>query len=206
MFQTRWRKKEPIMSDTQTIVTLRKQTGAGMMDCKKALDEAGGDIEKAVDILRKSGAAKAAKRAGREAREGIVYAYIHSNNRIGAMVELNCETDFVARNEDFKQLAHDIGMQIVAQSPLYLAPEDVSAEAFDREKDVYRDQLKQEGKPEEMIEKIVEGKMAKYYSEVCLLKQSFIKDDSVTIEDVITQANATMGEKVVLRRFSRFEI
>lgn len=195
------------MSDVQTITKLRAQTGAGMMDCKKALEEAGDDYEKALVVLRKKGEAKAAKKiATRQTKEGIVYSYIHSNNKTGAMVELHCETDFVAKTDDFKSLAHDLVMQIVAMSPEYLNPEQVPAEDIEKEKDVYRAQLKNEGKPEEMIEKILEGKISKYYEDVCLAKQAFIKDDKVTIEGLITQMIAKTGEKIEIGKFARFEI
>lgn len=195
------------MADIQTITKLRNQTGAGMMDCKKALDEAGDDYDKALDVLRKKGEAKAAKKmAEREAKEGIVYSYIHSNNKAGAMIELFCETDFVARTDDFKNLAQDIAMQIVAMSPEYLKPEDVPAEIVEKEKEVYREQLKSEGKPAEMIEKILEGKLNKFYEDVCLIKQTFVKDDKMKIEDLIKQTIAKTGEKIELGRFANFQI
>jgi len=192
--------------DTQTIIKLRKQTGAGMVDCQKALKEANDDFKQAVQILRKKGEATAAKRAERDAGEGIVYAYIHSNNKIGAMIELRAETDFVARNEDFKQLAHDIAMQIAAQAAEYLVPEDVPEDVIAKEKEIYVEQLKKEGKPEDVIEKIIPGKLDKFYSDVCLLKQPFVKDDSVTIEELINEKIGSIGEKIELKRFCRFEI
>ena len=195
------------MSDVQTITKLRAQTGAGMLDCKKALDEVNGDYDKAIDVLRKKGEAKAAKKvAERQAKEGIVYSYIHSNNKTGTMLELFCETDFVAKTDDFKGLAHELALQIVAMSPEYLTPEQIPAEALEREKSVYREQLKNEGKPEEMIEKILEGKMNKYYEEVCLMKQLFIKDDKVTVESLITQVIAKTGEKIEVGNFIRYQI
>lgn len=195
------------MSDTQIVVQLRNQTGAGMMDCKKALDEAGNDYEKAIDILRQKGEIKAAKKIEeREAKEGIVYAYIHSNNKSGAMVALACETDFVARTEDFKGLAHEIALQVVAMMPEYLAPENVPADVLEREKNVYREQLKEEGKPEAMFEKIMVGKLEKYYADVCLLKQTYIKDDAITIEELVNQYIAKTGEKIQIARFVRFQI
>ncbi|MBT5503826.1 translation elongation factor Ts [Candidatus Falkowbacteria bacterium] len=195
------------MSDVQTITKLRAQTGAGMLDCKKALDEVNGDYDKAVDVLRKKGEAKAAKKiAERQAKEGIVYSYIHSNNKTGTIVELFCETDFVAKTDDFKSLAHDIALQIVAMSPEYVTPEQIPAEALEREKSIYREQLKNEGKPDEMIEKILEGKMNKYYEEVCLMKQLFIKDDKVTIEGLINQIIAKTGEKIEIGNFARYQI
>lgn len=195
------------MSDVQTIIKLRNQTGAGMMDCKKAIDEAGGDYDKALVVLRKRGEAKAAKKiAEREAKEGIVYTYIHSNNKTGTMLELFCETDFVARTDDFKNLAHDIALQIVAMSPEYLKPEDVPAEILEKEKEIYRVQLKNEGKPEEMIEKILEGKVQKFYEENCLLRQVYIKDDKIKVEDLINQMIAKTGEKMEIGNFVRYEI
>jgi len=195
------------MADTQIVVKLRNQTGAGMMDCKKALDEANGDYDKAIDILRQKGELKAAKKIEeRTAKEGIVYSYIHSNNKAGAMVALACETDFVARTEDFKNLAHEIAMQVVAMMPDYLKPEDVPADVLDHEKGIYAEQLKNEGKPENIIEKIMSGKLEKFYAEVCLLKQPYIKDDAVTIEELISQYIAKTGEKIEIARFVRFQI
>lgn len=195
------------MSDTQTIIKLRDLTGAGMLDCKKAIDEAGDDFGKAIEILRKKGEAKATKKiAEREAKEGIVYSYIHSNNKTGSMIELFCETDFVARTDDFKSLAHDLAMQIVAMAPDYLKPEDVPAEILEKEKEVYREQLKNEGKPENIIDKVMAGKLEKFYLEVCLLKQPFIKDDKVTVEELIKQVIAKTGEKIEIGRFVRFQI
>ncbi|MBT4120429.1 MAG: translation elongation factor Ts [Candidatus Magasanikbacteria bacterium] len=190
----------------QDIAALRAKTGAGMMDCKKALEGADGNIDKAIDELRKKGIAKAAKRADKIAAEGLVYSYIHGNGKIGVLLELNCETDFVAKTDKFKDLAHDMAMHIAAVSPKYLSREEVSEDEIAKEKDVYAEQLKNEGKPEEMIEKIVEGKLGKFYSEICLLEQSFIKDEDKTVEQVLVQASAEIGEKVTLRRFSRFEL
>jgi len=195
------------MSDLQTITKLRELTGAGMMDCKKALTEAKGDMDKAIEVLRKTGAAKAAKKMDeREVKEGIVYSYIHSNQKAGAMIELLCETDFVARTDDYKALAHDLAMQIVAMKPDYLLPENVPAEIIEKEKDIYREQLKKEGKPAEMIEKILEGKINKFYEDVCLMKQAFVKDDKIKIEDLITQVVAKTGEKIQIGKFAGFTI
>jgi len=192
--------------ETKLIIQLRAQTGAGMKDCREALEEAKGDLEKAVEILRKKGAKIANKRAEKEASEGIVYAYIHANNKIGALVELNCETDFVAKNEEFRKLAHDLAMQIAAQSPLYIAPEDVPAEVLNKEKELYKDQLLAEGKPEKMLAKIIEGKIAKWQEEVCLLKQAFIKNEDITIEDLINEKIASLGEKIQVGGFCRKQI
>lgn len=195
------------MSDAQTIAKLRNQTGAGMLDCKKALDEAGDNYDKALELLRKSGEAKATKKmAERQAHEGIVYSYIHSNQQTGAMLELFCETDFVARTDDFKNLAHDLALQIVAMSPDYLSPEQVPVAVIEKEKEIYREQLKKEGKPEEIVEKILIGKLDKFYSENCLLKQYFIKDDKVKIEDHIKAVIAKTGEKMEVGHFVRFQI
>ncbi|MBI4992551.1 MAG: translation elongation factor Ts [Candidatus Magasanikbacteria bacterium] len=188
------------------IAALRAKTGAGMMDCKKALDESNGDTEKAAQILREKGILKAAKRADKIAAEGLVASYIHGAGRIGVLVEVNCETDFVAKTDQFKQLVNDIAMQIAAANPKYLASSDVSASDLEQEKNVYREQLKNEGKPTEMIEKIVEGKMSKYYGEVCLLNQAFVKDETKTIEKLLIEKAAEIGEKISIRRFVRFEL
>jgi len=191
----------------EEIIKLREQTGAGMLDCKKALDEAGNDYNKAIEILRKKGEAKAVKKiAERTAKEGLVYSYIHSSAKIGAMLELFCETDFVARTDDFKNLAHDLAMQIVAMSPDYLNPEQVPADVLAKEKDIYAEQMKGENKPPEILEKIIMGKLAKFYEEVCLMKQLFIKDDKITIEDLLKQMIAKTGEKIEIGHFTRFQI
>ncbi len=193
--------------DTQAITKLRQATGAGVADVKSALEEAGGDDQKAIEILRKKGALKAAKKmAERTTGEGVVDAYIHSNGKVGVLIQLQCETDFVARTDDFKSLAHDISLHVAAANPLYLKPEDVPAEEVAKEKEIYQVQLKAEGKPAAMMEKIIAGKVEKYYQDVCLLKQIFVKDDSITIEKLIEQAVAKMGEKIELVRFVRFKI
>ncbi len=191
---------------TADIAKLRAQTGAGMLDCKKALDENNGDFEKAVTYLRKKGVAKAAKRAGKIAAEGTVSSYIHAGGKIGVLVEVNSETDFVARNEQFTSLVADIAMHIAAAAPSYLNREDVPAEEVEKENDVYREQLKAEGKPEEMIEKILEGKIGKFFGEICLLEQKFIKDEDKTIEQLLTEKTGEIGEKITIRRFARFEL
>jgi elongation factor Ts len=188
------------------IAALRAKTGAGILDCKKALDETNGDMESAIDYLRKKGSAKAAKRAGKIAAEGIVASYIHAGGNIGVLVEVNCETDFVAKNEDFLALVDDISMHIAAVAPKYIHRDEVDASEIEREKDVYREQLKAEGKPEAMIEKILEGKMNKYYGEICLLEQKFIKDEDKTIETLLTEKTVEIGEKLSVRRFSRYEL
>ncbi len=188
------------------IQQLRDRTGVGMMDCKKALEEADGNIDKAVEILRKKGAAVALKRADKATSEGMVHAYIHPGNRIGVLLELNCETDFVANTPAFKQLAQDLGMQIAAMKPLYLSPEDVDPKFLEAEKDILRDQLKTSGKPEKVIDQILEGKLQKLFSEICLLKQQFIKDDKLTVEQVVQELIAKTGENIKIRRFVRYEL
>lgn len=191
---------------TQMIKELREKTGAGIVDCKKALQEAGGDIEKAVEILRKKGAAKAAKKAERATAEGAVFSYIHAGGKVGVLVELNCETDFVARNETFKELGHEIAMQIAAMAPEFVSREDVPAELVEKEKEILKQQALAEGKPEHIVEKIVEGRLNKFYSEKCLLEQPWIKDDSKTIKDLITDYITKLGENIKVRRFARFEV
>jgi elongation factor Ts len=192
--------------NTNDISKLRSQTGAGMLSVKKALEEANGNMEKAADLLRKSGVAKAAKRAGKIAAEGTVASYIHGAGRIGVLVEVNSETDFVAKNDGFKQLVQDIAMHIAAAAPKYLSREGVTVADMDREKEIYRAQLEEEGKPADMIEKILEGKMGKFYSEVCLLEQAFIKDEDKTIEQLLTEKIGEIGEKITVRRFERYEL
>ncbi len=188
------------------VMTLRQRTGAGMMDCKKALTETDGDFDKAIDYLREKGIAKAAKKAGRIAAEGIVDSYIHMNGTIGVLLEVNCETDFVSRGEQFRNLVHDIALHIAAQKPEYLAPEDVPASVLEHEKEILRAQAKEEGKPEQIIERMVEGRIKSYYEESCLLKQKFVKDPSKTIEQLIVEATAQIGEKIAVRRFVRYEM
>jgi elongation factor Ts len=185
---------------------LRERTGAGMMECKKALQEVGGDFEKAVDWLRKSGAAKAGKREGRVASEGLVDAYIHPGNRVGVLIEVNCETDFVARTAEFQELVRNLAMQVAAAGAEYVRREDVPAERVGRERDVYAAQLLAQGKPAAMIEKIVEGKLGRFYSEICLLEQPYIRDDKVVVGDLVREAAAKTGENVQVRRFVRFRL
>jgi elongation factor Ts len=192
-------------TNMEDIAKLREATGAGMMDCKKALDEADCNFDKAIEVLRKKGAATAAKRSERDAKEGIIVSYIH-NGRIGALLELNSETDFVARNEDFKALANDIVMHVAAAAPEYVTPEEVPAEIVEKEKEIERAKLEGAGKPAEVIEKILEGKIAKFYSQVCLVKQPFVKNPDVTIEDLINEKTAAIGEKLAVRRFVRYEL
>ncbi len=190
----------------QMVKDLREKTGAGMMDCKKALAEAGGEFEKAVDYLRQKGLATAAKRAERVASEGQIGSYVHAGGKIGVMVEVNCETDFVAKTDDFQIFAKDIAMHIAASNPLYIRRENVPAEVLDRERGIYRAQARDTGKPEKIIEKIVEGKLEKYFGEVCLLEQPFIKDPDLTVQDLLNGLIGKMGEKIEIRRFSRFQV
>lgn len=193
--------------DTTRITKLRELTGAGIADIKKALDEAGNDEEKAIELLRKKGALKAAKKmVERTAGDGVIDSYIHATGKVGVLVEVRCETDFVARNEDFKTLVHEIALQIAGANPYYVKPEDVPTEVIAKEKEVYLEQLKAEGKPENIIEKIIEGKLQKYFSEFCLLNQPTIKDDSLTVGQAIEQMIAKLGEKIEVTRFSRFQI
>lgn len=185
---------------------LRERTGAGFSDCKAALVEANGNIEKAIEILRKKGQAAAAKKAQREASEGLVGHYIHAGGKIGVLVELNCESDFVARTEAFQQLSHDIAMHIAALDPRYVRREEVTPDMLDKEREIYRAQALASGKPEQVVEKIVAGKMEKFYEENCLYEQHYIKDESVTIGEMITQAIAKLGENISIRRFARFKV
>ena len=188
------------------VMTLRQRTGAGMMDCKKALTETDGDMEKAVDYLREKGIAKAAKKAGRIAAEGIVDSYIHMGGRVGVLLEVNCETDFVARGDQFKELVHDIALQIAAANPSYVTKEEVPAEVLEKEKEILRAQALEEGKPEKIVDKMVEGRIKTFYDENCLLCQKFVKDPSKTIEQLVVDATATIGEKISVRRFVRYEM
>lgn len=185
---------------------LREVTGAGVLDAKKALDAAGGNFEKAVDLLREKGLARVAKKADRQAKEGIVELYAHPGNRVGVILELNCETDFVARNEQFRDLAHEIALQIAAASPRYVNQADVPQTELDRELDVLRAQAKSEGKPEAIIEKIVSGRITKFYEEMCLMEQPFVKDDKTKIKDMVNNAISKLGENIIVRRFARYEL
>lgn len=189
----------------EQIKKLRAQTGAGLTDCKEALEASKGDMEKAYDYLRKKGMAKAQKRAEKEANNGFIGSYIH-NGKIGVLVELNCETDFVARNEKFQDLARDIAMHIAASTPLYISTDEVPEEVLEKERKIYKEELLKEGKPEKIIDNIVEGKLNKYYEEVVLLKQLFVKDNSKKIEDLLNEAISSIGEKVLISRFVRFEV
>lgn len=190
----------------EQVKALRDQTGAGMMECKKALLEADGDLEKAVTLLRERGLAAAAKRADRQTREGIIGHYIHSGGRLGVLAEVNCETDFVAATEEFQDLVRDIAMQIAASNPSYVRREDVRQEEIEREKEIYHNQAQSTGKPEKIMERIVEGKLNKYYSEVCLYEQPFIKDPELTVEELIKAKIAVLKENITVKRFARFKV
>jgi len=188
------------------VAELRARTGAGMMDCKRALEEAAGDMEKASEILRKKGIAKAEKRAGRTAAQGLVVSYIHHNAQVGVLVEINCETDFVARTDDFKALVKGIAMHVAAMGPLAVRREEISPDLVAHERKIYTEQVKAEGKPEAIVEKIVEGKMNKWFSEVVLLDQPYVKDDKKTVGSLVQEAVAKMGENIQVRRFSKFRL
>ena len=185
---------------------LRERSGAGMMDCKNALVENGGDIEKAIDFLREKGLAKAAKKASRTAADGRVFSYIHTNGKLGALVELNCETDFVAKTDEFQELGHELCMQVAAAAPQYLVPEDVTSTELEREREIYKQQALEEGKPANIVDKIADGKINKFYEVNCLMEQSWIRDGDKKIKDVVIDAIAKLGENIVVRRFARFSI
>ena len=188
------------------VQALRKATGTGMMDCKRALAEAGGDPEKATEILRKKGTMKAAKRQDREAREGLIHSYIHMGGKIGVLVEANCETDFVARTDEFQQLAKDVAMHIAASSPEVINRDQLPQEALEKERDIYREQARNSGKPDKVIERIVEGRLEKYFQEVCLLDQPFVKDPDITVGQLIKDTAAKLGENLQVNRFARFQL
>jgi elongation factor Ts len=190
----------------QLVKELRERTGAGFADCRAALVEASGVIEKAIEILRKKGQAAAAKKATREATEGLVGSYIHAGGKIGVLVEINCESDFVARTERFQHLCHDIAMHVAALDPRYVRREEVTSEMLEKEREIYRAQARSTGKPDPVIEKIVTGKMEKFYEENCLYEQHYIKDESMTIGEMVKQAIADLGENIVIKRFSRFKV
>ncbi|HUE89587.1 MAG TPA: translation elongation factor Ts [Vicinamibacterales bacterium] len=190
----------------EMVKQLRDKTGAGMMDCKAALTEANGDMEKAIDILRKKGLASAAKRAGRATRDGVIGHYIHMGGKVGVLVEVNCETDFVARTDDFQTLARELAMHIAAAAPLYVKREDVPAEVLEKEKEIYRAQFAGQNKPANVIDKIAEGKLESYYSQVCLLDQPSVRDPNITIQQMVAAAAAKTGENVTISRFARFKL
>lgn len=185
---------------------LREKTGAGILDCQKALTESGNNTDKAVDYLRQKGLAAAQKKAGRETNQGLVHAYIHAGGKIGVLVEVNCETDFVARNEEFKAFVNDLALQIAASSPAFVRREDVPADTLDKERTIYEAQAKEMGKPPAAWPKIIEGKLEKYFQENCLLEQAFIKDPSVVIKDLLAQKIAKIGENMIIRRFTRYQL
>ena len=185
---------------------LREKTGAGIMDCKEALGETGADMDKAVEYLRKKGLATAAKRAGREMSEGLVHAYIHTGGKIGVLVEVNCETDFVAKNEDFAELTKNIAMHIAASNPVGIRPEDVPGEVVEKEKEIYKAQALESGKPEKVVDKIVEGKLSKFFKESCLLNQPYVRNPDITVADMLNEAIAKIGENITIRRFTRYQI
>ncbi len=188
------------------IKELREKTGVGIMDCKKALQETDGDIEKAIDLLRKKGIATAKKRGSRTTSEGQIQSYIHAGGKIGVMVEINCETDFTGRTEEFTEFAKNIAMQIAATNPIAVDREGIPQEVIEREKEIYMTQAKESGKPEKVIERIVEGKMKKFYSEVCLLEQAYIRDPDITVQDLLNEMIAKTGENIVIRRFVRYQL
>lgn len=185
---------------------LREKTGSGMMDCKRALADTDGDMEKAIDLLRKKGLAKAQKRAGRATSEGVIYSYIHTGGKLGVMVEINCESDFVAKTDSFLEFAKNVAMHVAASNPAGLNPEDIPEEAVNREREIYRAQALEQGKPENIVDKIVEGQVQKFYKDSCLLSQPYIRDPKMTIADLVTEAIATIGENIQIKRFVRFQI
>lgn len=191
---------------TQQIKELRESTGAGILDCRKALEQAGGDFDKAVDFLREKGLATAAKRSDRDASEGVVELYSHGNGRVGVMVEVNCETDFVARSEAFRTFAHELALQIAAGAPRYINPEQIPQSEIEHEKEIARNRAREEGKPEAIFDKIIDGRIEKFKDEVCLMRQPYIRDESITIEQLLMQNVASIGENVVVRRFARWEL
>ena len=192
--------------DAKLVKDLRDKTGAGMMDCKKALVDSEGDINKALDNLRKSGIAKAEKKGTRETREGLIYSYIHAGGRLGVLLELNCETDFVAKTDGFIELAHNLAMQIAATNPIGLDRESINESVISREREIYTDQAKSEGKPENIIEKMVEGRLSKFFQESCLMEQAYIKDSDKKVTDIFTETIASLGENISINRFVRFAI
>ena len=195
-------------ADAKTVMELRERTGAGVMDCKAALQASNGNLDEAVEFLRKKGLADAKKRAGREAKDGVVHAYIHPGSRLGVLIEVNCETDFVAKTDAFQELVRDLAMQVAAANPTYVAREDVPGEVLEKEREIYRSQLAEQKKPPQVVDKIVEGKLEKFFSEQCLLEQPFIKDASgkTKVKDLVDRVNAATKEKVGVRRFARFQV
>ena len=192
--------------DASIVKDLRSRTGAGIMDCKEALLDSDGNVEKAVDFLRKKGITKAEKKAGREADQGVVLSYIHPGNRIGVLVEVNCETDFVAKTDGFQMFVKNVAMQIAATNPLSVTRDGIDSVVVDKEKEIFTEQAKLSGKPDNVLEKIIEGRIEKFYQEICLLEQSFIKDSDKSVKDILMETIATLGENISIARFSRFEV
>ena len=200
-------KRSSIMPvDANIVKQLRDKTGAGMMDCKNALTESNGDLDAAIDVLRKSGVAKAEKKGSRETKEGLVYSYIHAGGRLGVMIEVNCETDFVAKTTGFIELAHNLAMQIAATNPIAIDKDSVSDDVIVKEKEIYFEQAKSSGKPENIIEKMVAGRLSKFFQENCLMEQSYIKDSEKKINDLMTESIATLGENITISRYTRFAV
>ncbi len=194
------------MIEAKQVMELRNMTGAGINDAKAALEEAGGDMQKAIEVLKKKGGAKAAKKADRATAEGVIASYIHHTKKLGAIVEIQCETDFVARNEEFMELANDVAMQVAAIDPLYLSPETIPMNDLEKQRDIFKAELAEEKKPEDIKAKILEGKLNKWYSEVCLTKQAFFKNEDITIEELVNQKIGKIGEKIVIARFNRYQM
>jgi elongation factor Ts len=194
------------MSSAKTVKQLREISGAGMMDCKKALDESNFDIDKAMDILRKNGIAKAKKKAGRDAKDGVIIPYIHPGSKLGVLVEINCETDFVARTDGFQDFSRDVAMHIAATSPISIKREDISKELITKEKEIYRDQALKSGKPDNIVDKMIEGRLNKFYQENVLLEQNFVKDPDKLISDLLSDTISKLGENIEIKRFSRFQL
>jgi len=192
--------------DANTVKQLRDKTGAGMMDCKNALKESNGDLDGAIDYLRKSGAAKAEKKGSRETKEGLVYSYIHAGGRLGVMIEVNCETDFVAKTDGFIELSHNLAMQIAATNPISLDKNSVPDDIIAKEKEIYTEQAKSSGKPDNIIEKMVEGRLSKFFQENCLMEQAYIKDSDKKVSDLLTETIATLGENIIINKFTRFAV
>lgn len=192
------------MIDAKTVSELRAMTGAGIVECKKALEEASGDLASAAELLRKKGIAKAGSKSDRSTSEGLVYAYVHGNGKVGAMVEVLCETDFVARTEGFKELCHELGLQIAAMNPLYVSKDQIPAEVIEKEKSIYAEEFAGSSKPADVVGKILEGKLSKWYSEICLMNQAYIKDEDKTVEDVVKETISKCGENIQVKRFTRF--
>ena len=192
--------------DAKTVKELRDKTGAGMMDCKNALKDSDGNIEQAIDYLRKTGITKAEKKSSRDTKEGIIYSYIHAGGRLGVLIEVNCETDFVAKTDSFVELSHNLAMQIAATNPIALERESIPESVISREKEIYADQAKSSGKPENIIEKMVDGRMNKFFQENCLMEQAYIKDSEKKILDILTESIATLGENITISRYTRFAV